>query len=144
MCFQSIAFIILIGAQPVPSLTVGTSSRQLLSSFETTLVVSNRVLAFWYDPSSFHKILPQIFVNKQTLSKFDNVIGFIKQFMNGAPCFLAGREVLQGLYKVEGFYSKESRARKLSARKNENSLEKRKSLGDGFSLAELHCFHWQG
>lgn len=74
--FQSIA--VIIGAQSVPSLVVGSSSRKFLSVFYSTLVVSNSFLAFWYDPSLFHKILPQIFVNKQTLSKFNNLVGFIK------------------------------------------------------------------
>lgn len=44
---------------------------------------------------------------------------------------------------MEGFYRKENRTKKLSARKNEISLRESKSSGDnGFSLAELQCFHW--
>ena len=45
--------------QSVLPLVVSTSSRQLLSVFDTTLVISDSFLAFWYDPTSFHKILPQ-------------------------------------------------------------------------------------
>ena len=46
-------------AQSVLSLVVSTSSRSLLSVFNTPLGVSDSFLAFWYDPTSFRKILPQ-------------------------------------------------------------------------------------
>ena len=57
--FQSICSYYFVVAQSVLLLAVSTSSRQLLSVFDTTLVISDSFLAFWYDPTSFHKILPQ-------------------------------------------------------------------------------------
>lgn len=38
-------------------------------------------------------------VEKRKLSKFEDVIGFIKQFMNWAASHLAGREILRGVVK---------------------------------------------
>ena len=58
MCFRPLQLVFVV-AQSVLSLVVSTSSRSLLSVFDTPLGVSDSFLAFWYDPTSFRKILPQ-------------------------------------------------------------------------------------
>lgn len=47
-------------------------------------------------------------VKEQNLmSEFEDLIGFIKQFMNWAAFYPASRRVLQGLCQVEGFYRRQ-------------------------------------
>ena len=53
------------------------------------------------------------FKNKIHLSKLEDLIGFIKQFMIQAESHLVSRRVLQGLYKVEDFYRKKGSEREL-------------------------------
>lgn len=46
--------------------------------------------------------------NKIQLNKFEDLIGFIKQFMNLASSHLRNKEILPAvLYKMEGFSRKE-------------------------------------
>lgn len=50
--------------------------------------------------------------NKIRLSKFKDLIGFIKQFMSQAAIHLQLEGLSSGLYKMKGFYRKTGRARK--------------------------------
>lgn len=60
-----------------------------------------------------------VVLKKIQLSKFENLIGFIKQFMNLGATHLASR-CSEELYLVEGFYRKECEARKLTAKEKKS------------------------
>ena len=62
--------------------------------------------------------------NQIPLSKFEDLIGFIKGFMNAAASHLATRRVLLGLHKMEGFYRKKGGARELLTKEKRLFLDK--------------------
>lgn len=51
--------------------------------------------------------------NKVQLSKFEDFIDFVGRFMSWAASHLAIRRGPKGLYKMEGFYREQGRAREL-------------------------------
>ena len=51
--------------------------------------------------------------NKSQLSKSEDIIGFIEQFMNLATYLLVNRKVFKGLYKIRSFYRKKDEAREI-------------------------------
>lgn len=57
-------------------------------------------------------------------SKFKNLIGFNKWFMNWAPCHLATGRTLQGLYKME---SRRVKQEGISKRKGRTSVGGKKN-----------------
>lgn len=54
--------------------------------------------------------------NKIQPSKFADLIGFIKPFINWAASHLATGRATERMYKMEGFYRKKGEARKLLAK----------------------------
>ena len=85
--------------------------------------------------------------NKIHQSKFEDLIGFIRQFMNRGS-ISSHRRVPRGAVHAEGFYGKEGGARKLLGKEKKGLFWARASSfsgeGDwhGFYHADHHFFLW--
>lgn len=79
--------------------------------------------------------------NKIQVSKLQDLIGFVKQFMSWAASQLASRKTLEELYKMKGVYRKEDGARKLAAKEKTRLFCSRTSSFEGKGQEDRQGFY---